>query len=183
MNYNTTLAEAILHIEKAIPDQICDSAIEIVNANPWQLGSWYNYSSNDYKENTHSTSQKVGHYKLFCDIIAQWQEKYNNEIHGQTFCTRRTRPTVNKYEVGEYMDRHHDHIHSLFDGQQKGIPIMTTLGVLNDDFEGGNFVMWDDYDIPLKKGDILAFPSVYLFPHRVEKVTSGTRYSWISWWF
>ena len=30
---------------------------------------------------------------------------------------------------------HADHIHSMFDGEKKGIPILSVLGVLNDDYE------------------------------------------------
>ena len=76
---------------------------------------------------------------------------------------------------------HSDHIHSLFDGIRKGIPILSMLGVLNDDFEGGEFILFDNYKVDFKKGDLLIFPSIFLFPHRVEPVTKGTRYSYISW--
>ena len=38
-------------------------------------------------------------------------------------------------------------------------------------------------DMPLKKGDILIFPSVFLFPHEVKPITSGTRYSFVTWGF
>ena len=35
--------------------------------------------------------------------------------------------------------------------------------------------------IELKKGDLLIFPSNFMYPHRVEPVLSGIRYSYISW--
>ena len=35
--------------------------------------------------------------------------------------------------------------------------------------------------INLTKGDIIVFPSNFMFPHRVEPVTKGNRYSYISW--
>jgi predicted 2-oxoglutarate/Fe(II)-dependent dioxygenase YbiX len=38
-----------------------------------------------------------------------------------------------------------------------------------------------DYEIKLNAGDILIFPSVFMFPHRVDKVSKGTRYSFVSW--
>ncbi len=79
------------------------------------------------------------------------------------------------------MAEHCDHIHSLFDGQRKGIPTMTTLGLLNNDFEGGELVMFEDEIIEFKGGDLMVFPSVFLFPHRVEPVTKGVRYSCVSW--
>jgi predicted 2-oxoglutarate/Fe(II)-dependent dioxygenase YbiX len=78
------------------------------------------------------------------------------------------------------MALHADHIHSRFDGERKGIPILSVLGVLNDDYEGGEFVLIDE-KIDLNKGDIIIFPSNFMYPHKVEPVTKGTRYSYISW--
>ena len=78
------------------------------------------------------------------------------------------------------MALHADHIHSMFDGERKGIPILSVLGVLNDDYEGGEFVLIDE-KIDLSKGDIIIFPSNFMYPHKVEPVTKGTRYSYISW--
>ena len=78
------------------------------------------------------------------------------------------------------MALHADHIHSMFDGERKGIPILSVLGVLNDDYEGGEFVLIDE-KINLSKGDIIIFPSNFMYPHKVEPVTKGTRYSYISW--
>lgn len=86
-----------------------------------------------------------------------------------------------KYTQGTEMSLHCDHIHSLYDGIHKGIPILTVIGLLNDDFEGGELVMFDDQPLSLKKGDIVVFPSVFLYPHRIEKIKKGVRYSVISW--
>ena len=35
--------------------------------------------------------------------------------------------------------------------------------------------------IDFKKGDVLVFPSSFMFPHKVNLVKKGTRYSAISW--
>ena len=78
------------------------------------------------------------------------------------------------------MALHADHIQSIFDGEKKGIPILSILGVLNNDYEGGEFYLIDDI-IDLKKGDVIIFPSNFMYPHKVEPVTKGTRYSYISW--
>jgi predicted 2-oxoglutarate/Fe(II)-dependent dioxygenase YbiX len=78
------------------------------------------------------------------------------------------------------MEMHVDHIHSLFDGERKGIPALSILGLLNDDFDGGEFVMWDE-DMKLNAGDIIIFPSNFLYPHKVNTITNGERYSVINW--
>jgi predicted 2-oxoglutarate/Fe(II)-dependent dioxygenase YbiX len=51
-----------------------------------------------------------------------------------------------------------------------------------DDFEGGDLAfLYGSYIPKLKKGSIVAFPSNFVFSHRVMPVTSGTRYSLVTW--
>ena len=87
----------------------------------------------------------------------------------------------NKYFEDRLMAEHCDHIHSMFDGSIKGVPVMSFVGVLNDDYEGGEFVMWLDDVIELKAGSIMIFPSNFLYPHRVDPIKKGTRHSFVSW--
>ena len=88
-----------------------------------------------------------------------------------------------KYAETHKMAEHCDHISSLFDGQIKGIPMLSIVGQLNDDFDGGEFVMWRDKVIPFETGDVIIFPSNFMYPHKVEPVTKGNRYSYVSWAF
>jgi len=92
-----------------------------------------------------------------------------------------TVPKYNIYNESSLMTEHIDHIHACFDGDIKGIPTLSVVGLLNDDFDGGDFVMFTDTKIPLSKGDLLIFPSLFLYPHRVDTITRGTRYSFVSW--
>ena len=41
--------------------------------------------------------------------------------------------------------------------------------------------MFEDKKIDTKKGDLLIFPSNFLYPHRIAPVTKGARYSYVSW--
>ena len=79
------------------------------------------------------------------------------------------------------MALHCDHIHSMFDGKIKGIPILSCLGTLNDNYSGGEFVILKDTVLKLKKGELLIFPSNFLYPHKVKPINKGIRYSYISW--
>ena len=63
-------------------------------------------------------------------------------------------------------------------GDEKKIII---LGSLNNNYEGGEFIMFDKKEYKIKAGQVLIFPSFFFFPHRVEPVTKGTRYTYISW--
>lgn len=87
----------------------------------------------------------------------------------------------NKYDKNTQMKLHCDHIHSMFDGNIKGIPTLSVLGALNDNYEGGEFIMWEDTEIKIPAGSVLVFPSNFMYPHKVEPVKKGIRYSYVSW--
>jgi predicted 2-oxoglutarate/Fe(II)-dependent dioxygenase YbiX len=39
----------------------------------------------------------------------------------------------------------------------------------------------DEEEVVLKQGDIVVFPSVFLYPHRVDRLTEGIRDSFVTW--
>ena len=86
-----------------------------------------------------------------------------------------------KYSLNQTMKVHCDHIHDIFDGKIKGIPTLSIIGILNDDYEGGELIMFEDKKIDTKKGDLIIFPSNFLYPHEITPVTKGVRYSYVSW--
>ena len=54
--------------------------------------------------------------------------------------------------------------------------------MLNDDYEGGEFAFFNrELVYNLKKGSCIMFPSNFMYPHEIMPVTSGTRYSIITW--
>jgi predicted 2-oxoglutarate/Fe(II)-dependent dioxygenase YbiX len=88
----------------------------------------------------------------------------------------------NRYKEGQLMAIHCDHIHSLFEGERRGIPILSIVGSLNNDYEGGEFLMFDEEkEYKIKAGEIMIFPSVFLYPHRVSPVKKGVRDTFVSW--
>jgi predicted 2-oxoglutarate/Fe(II)-dependent dioxygenase YbiX len=86
-----------------------------------------------------------------------------------------------KYPPGAGMDTHCDHVRNQFDGTKRGIPILTLLVVLNDDYKGGEIIVWDDNSITPNAGEAMIFPSNFLYPHKVNEVLEGTRYSFVVW--
>lgn len=112
------------------------------------------------------------------DYIVDFNFHWFNGWHGYTDIK------WNKYAKGTMMAEHCDHIHSVFDGDRKGIPMLSVVGQLNDpynDYEGGEFVMFKDDVMDLRQGDVMIFPSVFMYPHKVNEIKEGTRYSFISW--
>ena len=112
-------------------------------------------------------------------------EKYVviDKIGGETFNGWKGFSAIrfNRYKKNQIMSKHSDHIHSLFEGEKRGIPILSIVCVLNDNYEGGQFIMFDDYEIKFKTGDLIIFPSLFLYPHLVKPVKKGIRYSFVSW--
>jgi predicted 2-oxoglutarate/Fe(II)-dependent dioxygenase YbiX len=79
------------------------------------------------------------------------------------------------------MKNHVDNIYRSH-GQQYGYPHLTSLLFLNDNYEGGEFVMLDDtYKAKVKQGSVIVFPSNFMYDHEVKKVTKGNRYSVMTW--
>lgn len=80
-----------------------------------------------------------------------------------------------KYEVGGFYITHTD----SFKDRPRAVSCSFAL---NDDYEGGEFAFFDrELVYKLKKGDALMFPSNFMYPHEVMPVTSGTRYSIVTW--
>ena len=65
----------------------------------------------------------------------------------------------NKYAVGDYLSPHYDHIRDFFQGQFRGIPVTSVVGVLNDDFEGGDFVFLGRTHCQYKEGKCVSISS------------------------
>ena len=57
---------------------------------------------------------------------------------------------------------------------------------LNNDYEGGDLIFADQKNNEIKrfklsKGSIVFFPSNFMYPHMIEPIKKGTRYSIVSW--
>jgi len=57
---------------------------------------------------------------------------------------------------------------------------------LNDDYEGGDLIFTDQKEKEIKrlklgKGSIVFFPSNFMYPHGIQPITKGTRYSIVAW--
>lgn len=169
--------------------EICNTAIKNLEQSKWQEHEFYISGTEETIKYDHELSvswddiperefinKRVWHglkkyiledFSDFAEWFSGWQ--------GYSFVR------FNRYDETTEMKKHCDHIHTLFDGERKGIPILTILGCLNNDYEGGELIMWNDVEIKLNAGSIVIFPSNFMYPHEVLPVKSGTRYSYVSW--
>jgi len=93
---------------------------------------------------------------------------------------RITNIRFNKYIEGTEMKQHIDNIPVTSNGEYSGVPILSVVGNLNQDYEGAELII-NEQEIPMTTGDLVVFPSTFLYPHGVSKATKGTRYSFAAW--
>ena len=168
-----------------------DVIVNIENLN-WQqhMFQYFDVEKNEFREKNVSGEQELDIVNInseLTEIIMKklWFEM-DNYIKYYNFkwfdgWQGYTNIRFNRYEKNKKMAEHCDHIQSIFDGTIKGVPTLSVLGILNDNYKGGEFIMFENKVIKLKQGDLLIFPSNFLFPHKVEPVLEGIRYSYISW--
>ncbi len=173
------------HYKKLVDDSLCDS---IINTD-------FQYSKSTYS--THAGLSPDDERVKMDEIWIRKNEKYYDELKNivskaanlyseevkksdRDFIVQKTTDfRLNKYNKGGFMSRHTDNIHHSH-GQQYGYPQATCLLFLNDDFEGGQFIV-SELHLRIRKGDALVFPSNFMFPHEVKKIEEGTRWTIVSW--
>jgi len=181
---DTVLKETVKEIQSL--KVIKEKKSTVISDTYWEPHGWYNptekkiESRQDGKE-LESTKKIVKNHKVIMDILFNYILKYIKSLDHKSFTgwTGYTQILFHRYKKGTTMAPHIDHITSIFD-DGKGVPILSVVGQLNDNFEGGEFMVLDK-KIKMKAGDLLIFPSNFIFEHHVKKITKGTRLSFISW--
>ena len=171
-----------------IPSDICKETVDELEKveGQFQTHQFYDSHTGGYHSYDHELSvtwSNVKHKDLFMKRIWEALQQYMNDFQFPWYSSWNGYSEVrfNRYRPDTQMKLHCDHIHSMFDGQRKGIPSLSILGSLNNDYTGGELVFWEDSIVPLRAGEIMIFPSNFVYPHRVDLVTKGTRYSYVSW--
>lgn len=174
----------IMVIKGVASDTLCDRLVEKFpsDSRDWQLSrignnkeldqSYRNCQIADISTNTRLAEEDQQLFDVFNKILRRYKENYeylevNNDSGYQ----------ILKYETGQFYREHVD----AFRGLDR---IVTSSIILNDDYEGGEFAFFGrKLKYKLEKGDAIIFPANFMFPHEIMNVTSGTRYSVITWYF
>lgn len=109
-----------------------------------------------------------------------WQDCYNlKKIAVDDYCAKHNIQELRywevfnfvKYNKGQHFSYHHDHGFSYN-------CTVSLVAYVNDDYEGGG-LHFKKQDLLYKPvaGDLVIFPSNYMYPHRAMPVESGTKYS------
>ena len=181
-----------IYVGNYLPKELCKSLIEECNNKEWEKHAWYNnknnitssYPTKELSVMLATIEQNLKIKPYIIKVLGEYQRKYSTpgDKTEPPWLNKFSPIRFNKYEVGTTMREHYDHIHSLFDGQTKGIPILSIVANLNEDYEGAEFYCRGK-EINLKTGDILLFPSNFMYPHEVKETKKGIRYSFVSWAF
>jgi predicted 2-oxoglutarate/Fe(II)-dependent dioxygenase YbiX len=171
-------------IYKAVEPSICKQIIDNFDGAKWHKHSYSNPVTKELTtyEDDLDVSFQDKYMEYLGSKINECINDYLTNFAPIAFSVQEfSKIRFNRYQIGTNMKFHHDHIHTLFDGEKKGIPILSIIGLLNDDFEGGDLLMLDSKKVQLEAGNIVLFPSNFLYPHAVTTITKGTRYSFVSW--
>ena len=145
----------------------------------------------DEKENYLITSRRK------CDKI-EVTTAGDNYIEVDHILYTRLNSTMIKYIEGSYCSIGYDTGYTLLRYNKDGGYIrhidaateyhrrLSTILLLNDDFEGGELTFFgdggiDEYTPNFNKGDVIIFPSDFMYPHTVKPITSGKRYVVVTW--
>ena len=195
MSLKTEIKNSFTNVEDFIikknyfNDTECERLVRLCKLQPWKPHEWY--SSQSQTSTPGDTDCKVAdvevNLKTTLDpvlerALQEYQDIVTSHAKQKRFISKMTPIRLNKYGKGRDMKEHNDHISSIFKTKDRGIPILSIVGLLNEEFEGGEFYI-NSKPIDLKKGDVLIFPSNFLYPHEVKPITQGERYSYVAWAF
>ena len=140
---------------------------------------YYGKDSNPkYKEDPAVCNLNVAVYDDLEMLSKYWMAfKIANQVHYKYDIggIHRNEYTGHRYDVGNWYTPHAD-FHPSHDFT---IVKMTGIVFLNNDYEGGEFKLFDDTIIEPEIGRLVIFPS--FAGHEVKPVTKGVRYTSVCW--
>lgn len=189
---NKNLEHYVFHKKNFLKKTSCKTIITQLNKNKWSSHEWT--YQNEVLQPTGNTEPEMIFVKDFSSTVAEINNEIVQNLQSAILEYLKkldfdwfdrwdgyTAIKFIRYNKNQTMRNHCDHIHSMFEGERKGIPTLSIIGVLNDNYEGGELVMFEDKTIHTQAGDLIIFPSNFLFPHEIKPVTKGVRYSYVSW--
>jgi predicted 2-oxoglutarate/Fe(II)-dependent dioxygenase YbiX len=188
INEDTKLNDLIVVQKNLIPPNICSFIVDDIEKNNWEQHTWYDNLDSSVRTNKTGEPSiqptSLNLQNILEPYINEALKRYFFHIEENPFTVSKSSLVrFNKYEIGQEMRIHTDHIKSLFTPPEQGIPVLSMIIHFNQDYEGGNLIFWDDYVQKLETGDIIIWPSLFLYPHKVTKIISGKRYTGVVWFW
>lgn len=114
-------------------------------------------------------------------IFLKYRQKFFPEFQNTFGLRSINQIDLLKYGPGGKYETHID------ESSLERIREFTMIANLNQGYKGGEFCFFNPINnekilkIELKANSVLIFPSCFLYPHRVNPITEGKRYSIVSW--
>ena len=182
LNQTFSLKTYIKRYKAAVPPDICDMIVKYAEQFPsrWENATTIQSSG----DNTIDLDTRIceSWNILGSDSIDDIIFKYITEASAK-FCTNfphfdlteDSGYQILRYKPGGKYDYHTDQ-HQQYNRE------VTIILNLNDDYTGGRLChIQNEYNMKMGKGDIIIFPSNFMYPHRITPIVSGTRYSVVTW--
>jgi PKHD-type hydroxylase len=162
--------------EKALPKEFCEYAIKSIDWNKSKTAEVNRIDKGEVDLKARITNIYWEDLLTQIGCVVQSYIVEANKYWGYDI-RRLENVQMSQYQAGGHYDWHMDSKSPINDEQRK----LSISILLNEDFEGGGLELESNKDENVLKyqGDIVVFPS--FLQHRVIPVTSGTRYSAVSW--
>ena len=166
----------------------CDLFYKDIN---WKGHTWSDDNGNVVTDNNDLyVNQLDSKFSYISDKFQEVTEQYTayTQINRKNMTSQSSIPRLNRYVKGQHMAPHVDHIRSLFDGERKGIPLLSSIILLNDNFKGGELLFDLKFERKkvsplLEKGSIIIWPSCFIYEHEVTPIIEGERISLVTWFW
>ena len=180
---------AIFKIDKSLPAEYCQQLIDYIDEKAVTKASVLIDGKNvvdtkqrnvfDYGLDKYNP-QDVVHSKILMQKMKEALDKY---VQTFNYLREACPQTINllKYKEGNFYSPHIDAFHTV--NRQ-----LSFIFCLNNNYDGGELFFFHPVtkkpysQAHLNVGDLIMFPSNFLYPHQVSPITKGTRYSVVAWY-
>ena len=176
------LTDYIGYYEDIVPDMLCKQLMWYsFDFKPSKFANHYgDMASNRSSERVRMDDVWINDESSFHPAINECFDKVVTKFkHPHLNIERKTFFRFHRYSGTGYMSEHCDSIHHSH-GQEYGFPHCTSLLFLNDDYDGGEFLVAAK-KFKTKKGSAIIFPANFMYPHKVMEITKGIRWSIVTW--
>jgi len=182
-HFSNNLYNYIRVYERIFPSKLCDEIInEYADSDLWADQTIVNQSNHScymkaLQLSTDRTKTTIERKRIDHDIFTNVNKIFKKYISRFPLLklTSDTGYILLKYSVGDFYKLHVDE----GEGQSRTLSCVICL---TDDYTGGEFAFLNKQKVfKLKKGDVLLFPSNFMFPHEVYPIVSGNRYTIVTW--
>lgn len=185
------MKEYILEIKKLIPQEVCEKIITYFDNSYEDAGITVPGEKvvDVVKNIRNCTRREILHPKSFgekimvnyiVDKIFTAINEYKKN-HPSLHVERLSQLDLLKYESNDYDAGYKYHVDMGPKTYERHLSISICL---NNSFLGGEFKFQlknQEFQVPQNVGDVIIFPSNFMFSHQVNTVTKGKRYAIIGW--